>query len=107
MATGTTLAPIQGAVRSIKTLNNYRIFTVDGVGLYAETLGIPVSPGIITSGWIGYGISDTKLALFLDLAHYPLNGIISASFAWDNGAMTPIGTSAAQGSTSPGYALQN
>ena len=103
---GTTAAPIQGAVRSVKTLSNYRIFTVDGVGLYAETLGVPVVSGVMTSGWIGYGISDTKLALFLDIAHYPLNGTISASFAWDNGVMTAIGTSANQGTTSPGYALQ-
>lgn len=100
MATG------QGAVRSVKTLGNYRIFTVDGLGLYAETLGVPVSSGTLTTGWIGYGISDPKLALFLDLAHYPLNGTISASFASDNGAMTAIGTSATQGTTSPGYSLQ-
>jgi len=100
------MATTQGKVGSVKTFAGYRIFTVDGIGLYAETLGVPVSSGVMTSGWIGYGISDTKLALFLDLAHYPLNGTISASFAWDNGAMGIVGTSGTAGSTSPGYSFQ-
>ena len=103
---GTSSSTVQGAVRSVATYNKYRIFTVDGKGLYAETLGTPVATGTLTTGWITYNLIDFKLALFLDIAHYPLNGTISASFAADNGVSAVIGTSATQSSSSPGYAFQ-
>ena len=103
---GTSSLAIQGAVRSVQQYNGYHIFTVDGYGLYAETLGIPVASGTFTTGWIGYNLIDAKVALFLDIAHFPLNGTISASFAGDNGVFAKVGTSSAQGSYSPGYTFQ-
>lgn len=103
---GVTASPAQGAVRSIATFNGYRIFTVDGFGLYAETLNAPVATGNFVTGWINYNIIDPKVALFLDIAHYPLNGTISAALAADNGGFNTIGTSSSQGTSNPGYTFQ-
>ena len=103
---GVTSSPVQGAVRSVQQYNGYHIFTVDGYGLYAETLGVPVASGTFTTGWIGYNLIDAKVALFLDIAHYALNGTISASFAADNGVFAKVGTSSAQGSYGPGNTFQ-
>lgn len=99
---GNLASSAQGAVRSVQSFSGYHIFTVDGKGLYIENLNSPVATGTLTTGWIGYNLIDTKLALFLDIAHFPLNGTISAFFAADNGGLTAVGTSAVVGSTSPG-----
>lgn len=95
MATG------QGAVRAVGTYNKARIFVVDGVGLYSESLNTPVASGTLSPGNINYGISDPKVAVELALKHEPLNGTISVSLQTDNGLLTPIGTSSVQGSASP------
>ncbi len=90
----------QGTIRSIGTFNNLRIFTVDGKGLYSEVSGTPVSSGTLTTGWIGYGISDPKVAVFADLKHEPLNGTISVSMQTDGASQVVLGTSATQNSAS-------
>lgn len=100
MATG------QGTVRSVKTFNNLRLFTVDGLGVFYETANTPVASGTITTGWISYGISDPKVAVFIDLKHEPLNGTISVSMSTDGLASVVLGTSAAQGSATPSAPFQ-
>lgn len=106
MATGTAASPIQGAVRSVKTFGNYRIFTVDGHGLYAELLSTPVASGNLVTGWIGYDLSDPKVAVFLSIMHEPLNGTIAASLATDGGAVVPVGTSTVVNTTAPANLFQ-
>jgi hypothetical protein len=98
---GTLSVPIQGAVKSVSTYKNYRIFTVEGYGIYAELLATPVASGTMTTGWINYNLIDPKLALFLDIAHYPLHGTISAYFAADNGPSEYVGIASIQGSSVP------
>lgn len=100
MATG------QGAVRSVKTFNKMRIFTVDGLGLFAEALSTPVVSGTLTTGWISYGISDPKVALFLGVKHEPLNGTISASIQTDGGTSTFVGTSLTPRTAAPNNYFQ-
>lgn len=95
------MADTQGAVRSVQTFNNYRLFTVDGVGLYYETANTPVSTGSITVGTTGYGITDPKVAMFLDLKHEPLNGSISFAISADGKAAKTIGVSSVATSVSP------
>ena len=100
MATG------QGTVRSVKTFGKYRIFTVDGLGVFYETASTPVASGTYTAGWISYGISDPKVAVFLDLKHEPLHGTISVSLSVDGLPLVVLGTSATQGSATSAAPFQ-
>lgn len=54
----------QGYITSMDwcTINNQPIFVVDGLGVYTAT-GAPVGSGYVESGYIGYGIPDSKVAL--------------------------------------------
>jgi hypothetical protein len=99
------MADTQGAVRSVQTFNNYRLFTVDGVGLYYETANTPVSTGSITIGTTGYGINDPKVAMFLDIKHQPLTGSISFAISADGKAAKTIGISSVTNSVSPANAF--
>ena len=99
------MADGQGAVRTVQTFNNYRIFTVDGIGLFYETANTPVSTGNIIVGTTGYGITDPKVAMFLDLKHEPLNGSISFAISADGKADKTIGLSSTVGSVSPANAF--
>lgn len=95
------VSAVQGAVRSIATWNNLRIFTVDGFGLYAESANTPVASGTLYPGNINYGISDPKVAIEVALKHQPLSGTISVSLQTDNGSYIPIGVSSQAGSSAP------
>lgn len=108
MATGIT----GGTVRTVATFNNYRIFTVDGHGLYAELLNTPVDAGYLVTGAISYGISDPKVAMFLDIKHEPLNGKITCGIVADQSDSdividnrNVIGISETAGSVSPANAF--
>ena len=96
-----------GTVRSVATFNNKRIFTVDGKGLYLEA-DTPVASGYLVSGVISYGISDPKVAMYLDIKHEPLVGSITVGIVADQSdsdldtdVVTTIGTSSLAGSVSP------
>jgi hypothetical protein len=102
------MASTLGTVRTVTTFNNLRVFTVDGHGLYSELANTPVASGSFVSGVIAYGISDPKVAMFLDVKHEPLNGVITAGIVGDQhdsdieaNAGTVIGSSTIQGSVSP------
>ena len=100
-----------GAVRSVVTFNNKRYFTVDGFGLVGEA-SVPVPSGTFVSGVISYGISDPKVAMYIDIKHEPLVGSIQVAIVADqsdsyidtNKANT-VGTSTKVGSVSPPYAF--
>ena len=72
-----------GTVRSVATFNNLRIFVVEGHGLYAELANTPVDEGYLVTGAISYGISDPKVAMYVDLKHEPLNGSITCGIVAD------------------------
>ena len=99
------MADGQGAVRTVQTFNNLRLFTVDGVGLFYETASTPVSTGNITVGTTGYGITDPKVAMFLDIKHEPLNGSISFAISADGKAAKTIGISSVTATVSPANAF--
>jgi len=101
----------QGAVRSVITFNNKRYFTVDGYGLVGET-STPVASGTFVSGVISYGLSDPKVAMYVDIKHEPLKGSIQVGIIADTSDQyaaatnaTTIGTSSVVGSVSPTYAF--
>lgn len=101
-----------GTVRSVCTFNNLRIFTVDGHGLYSELANTPVDKGTLVTGTISYGISDPKVAMFLDIKHEPLAGKITVGIVADQhdddiglDTVNVIGASETQGSVSPADAF--
>lgn len=93
------MATAQGTVRSVVTLANKRVFSVDGVGVFYEVLNTPVTSGTLTTGLVGYGISDDKVAMFVDLKYADTNGTITAAISTNNSTYTTIGTSPLTGST--------
>ena len=100
-----------GAVRSVVTFNNKRYFTVDGYGLVGES-SVPVPSGTFVSGVIAYGISDPKVAMYLDIKHEPLQGSIEVGIVADKNDQyievsdaNSIGISSEAGSVSPKYAF--
>lgn len=106
---GDIAAHSQGTVRSVITFNNKRYFTVDGYGLVGE-LSTPVASGSFVSGVIAYGISDPKIAMFLDIKHEPLQGTITAGIVANKSDQNvevtdanTLGTSSVQGSVSPQF----
>lgn len=94
MATG------QGNVLSATYWNNKVVFTVAGEGVYIEAL-TPVATGTLNTGKVTHGISDPKVAVFIDLKHQPLTGEIKAEYSLDGGSYILAGTSKTAGSVAP------
>jgi len=101
----------QGTVRSVGTYQGRRIFTVDGYGLYQEAT-TPISSGYFVSGVISYGISDPKVAMYLDIKHEPLQGTVTVGIINDQSdadldidEVHTIGISSEVGSVGPNHAF--
>lgn len=61
------MASTQGAVINIATFLNRRVFSVSGVGIYTEHATNLVSTGHLDTGAISYGMTDPKIALYVDV----------------------------------------
>lgn len=92
------MATTQGAVTSVITSGNRRLFTVAGSGVWAET-DTKVASGTIDSGLISYGIVDQKVAGFVAMTTKPLVGSVEVWFSLDEGDFTLIGTATDEDST--------
>ena len=111
MVRGTETTPVTGTVGSVGTFGSKRIFSVDGKGIYLEA-SVPVSSGYFVSGVISYGISDPKVAMYVDLKHEPLVGSVAVGIVADTDDTdidienaNTIGISATAGSVSPDFAF--
>lgn len=93
MATG------QGAVLSVCTFTDKRVFAVSGLGIYAEDTNL-VTSGTLDTGLITYGLPDPKIAMYVDLRHEPLDGTVAIALSVDGGSFTTLGTSSTADSTS-------
>lgn len=92
MATG------QGQVQSVVTYQDKRVFTVVGLGVYAETEAY-VTSGTIDSGYITFGLPDEKVAMLLDCSYQgTFVGSHAASSSVDDGAFALISTHTEGGS---------
>ena len=92
----------QGSVGSvITTPGGKRAFVVTGVGLVSES-SLLVTSGWLTSGQIGYGVPDVKVALRVSLKHLalPSGGSVIVEVSGDQGAWAYVGTSDTPGTTS-------
>jgi hypothetical protein len=93
----------QGAVQSVVTFLGVRFFSVSGDGYYKESTS-KVAEGSLDSGAMNYGITDTKVALYLDMTYGPsFAGTHTASLATDGGStFTQVGDHADTASTNTG-----
>lgn len=91
------MATAQGPVTSIAFLGGLIAFTVQGVGVFVQSPN-KVASGTLESGFITFGIPDSKTGMSLEVRHEsPLAGSHSAAVALDGGAFVSVGSySAAQ-----------
>lgn len=92
------MASANGTVQAVASFTGFRVFTVSGSGVWAETIN-KVSSGSIASGLITHGMPDNKVALSVTLRHDPLEGEVEVDVAVDSGTATSIGASIEQGTT--------
>lgn len=93
------MATTQGAVLSVVTFGVLRVFAVSGVGVYAESAN-KVSSGTLESGFVAYGLPDTKVAITLDVRHQALDGQVAAALSADGGSYVTLGSNSTADSTS-------
>lgn len=86
MATG------QGAVESIVTFQSRRVFTVSGVGFFAEDTANKVATGTLDTGLFTFGTPDLKTALYLDIRYKSLSGTHFVYVAKADGVFVSVGS---------------
>ena len=91
------LAPVQGIVGAVVTINNVRAFVVQGSGLWGEGTN-RVATGTLESGQMTYGMPDPKIAMFLQARHLALVGSVGLAVAIDGGTYVTLGTGVNVGS---------
>lgn len=94
------MAEGQGAVLSVTTFDGRRVFTVEGLGLFAEAESRLVESGWIDEGYSSWNTPDTKSASYVTLRHGPLFGEIEGQAYVDEAPPRAYGVSSKQGSTS-------
>lgn len=94
----------QGAVLSVATFLNQRIFTVSGSGVWTASTDL-VTTGTLETGLIGYGLPDNKLAVSTNVRTLPLAGSYTMSLATDSAAFVSIGANSEILSTNANFPL--
>jgi hypothetical protein len=94
------MAAAQGDVTTVAYYDTGIVFTVAGVGVFAQSPNL-VPSGTLSGGNITFGLDDLKTALFADVRHQALNGTVAVQLAADGGTPAALGTSAVQGSSEP------
>lgn len=86
------MATVSGAVTSVVTFNNKRVFGVAGSGVWAEDV-VPVPTGFFDTGIITYDIADPKIAFLIITRHQaPLAaGAHVIALASDDNGFTTLG----------------
>lgn len=82
-----------------------RVFTVDGVGLFAETRTL-CPTGWLTQGSMTFGTADRKRGLYVMATHDPLMGEVFVDASVDATPWTQVGSDDFEGSMSMGNAPQ-
>lgn len=76
------------AVQDVVTFDGRRVFSITGVGVYAEMADQLVSSGYLETGQISYGMTEPKTALFVDLQvaeNESMDSQLEVRFATDGG----------------------
>lgn len=83
---------VQGAVLSVVTFQNKRVFTGAGIGVGVESAN-RVPSGTLDSGALSYGIVDDKIAVFADVRHalLPSGASIGVAMSVNGDTFTTLG----------------
>lgn len=92
----------QGAVTTISTFLNKRVFGVSGLGFYAETAA-RVAEATIDGGAYTYGLIDQKVNVFVAVSTIPLVGSVQVWQSQDEADFQLLGTLSGQGATYDQY----
>ena len=80
-----------GVVRSVRTWQDKRVFSIDGEGVFYETDEF-MDAGWLKEGTMSFGVEDLKTALYLQAKYLPLTGKISLDVAYDSGVFQRVTT---------------
>lgn len=86
-----------GVVRSVRTWQDKRVFSIDGSGVYYESNEY-VEAGWLKEGTMSFGVEDLKTGLYIQAKWLPLAGKISFDVSFDSGQFRRIGTMEIQSS---------
>jgi hypothetical protein len=85
-----------GNVLSVVTFEGLRVFSVESVGVFAEsTTGIKVGTGTVNTGSIGFGIVNRKIAVGMSVLTEPLAGSYEITLSANDGTYNSVGTESA------------
>lgn len=93
------MATAQGAVLSVVTFADSRVFSVSGSGVWAQTTD-KVASAVIDGGLITHGMPDDKVALAITVTHEALAGQVAVALSTDSGPFETRGSSVTADSTS-------
>lgn len=85
---------VTAAVQSVVTFQNLRVFGINGQGIYAEEVSKHVVTGYLDTGQISYGLTELKMALYLDIQtanNGANNGSIELYLAVDGNTFDSLG----------------
>jgi hypothetical protein len=82
----------QANILSIVTFQDLLVFTVDGVGLFAEHQTRLVEEGYIDTGRITYGQTEPKIGIWFDFQHSEQVGGHEVLASFDGSAFISLGT---------------
>lgn len=88
---------VPGTVSGIATINGvsgfgYRVFVVEGQGIYRETDNC-IPSGFLKQGAVAFGASDPKVGMYVQMFTRPLTGgVASISAIYDDGVEVPLGS---------------
>lgn len=71
------------AVQSIVTFNNIRVFSISGVGFYAEELTTLEPEGHLDTGEINFGMTEHKIGITIDNQHQGDMGMHEIAISFD------------------------
>lgn len=92
------MATAQGAVLSVVTFGDLRVFAVSASGVYAQSSDL-VAFGLLDNGPVAYGIPDTKVARYLDIRFDELTGSVAVALSTDSEDFVTLDTATIEGST--------
>lgn len=90
-----------GVVRSVRTFNDARVFSIDGEGVYYQT-SEHVDAGWLVEGRMSFGVEDQKTGLYVQGKWDPLQGKIGLDVNYDDAGFQRVGTMQIQGSIRSG-----
>ena len=99
------MATTQGAVNSVVTFQGIRHFAVAGDGFFGETTN-KVASATVQSGYLSYGLPDSKTAVELDTQYGKGAGTITPALSVDEASFETVGEAITTTASVSGHSSQ-